>query len=101
MLTWPSSAGTVAYWSFPTLHGCPWRRERQRKLRDLALRLRAEGKVYKKGKQRKHKPRRRVQVSCMWCGAAQLQAWQCWADPCGCYAAACMLRHQAGMGIAG
>ncbi|PRW39064.1 plastidal glycolate glycerate translocator chloroplastic [Chlorella sorokiniana] len=38
------------------------RRERQRKLRDLALRLRAEGKVYKKGKQRKHKPRRKVQL---------------------------------------
>ncbi|KAI7841491.1 hypothetical protein COHA_004884 [Chlorella ohadii] len=38
------------------------RRERQRKLRDLALRLRADGKVYKKGRQRKHKPRRKVQL---------------------------------------
>lgn len=43
------------------------RRARQRKLRDVALRLRAEGKVYKKHK--KHKPRRRVQASCRRCGA--------------------------------
>ncbi|KAL4439734.1 hypothetical protein ABPG75_002735 [Micractinium tetrahymenae] len=37
------------------------RRQRQRELRELALKLRAEGKLYKKGK-KKHKPRRRVQV---------------------------------------
>lgn len=35
------------------------RRRRQRDMRDLALRLRAEGKVYRQHK--KHKPRRRVQ----------------------------------------
>ena len=43
-------------------HSLTSRRQRQRKLRDLALRLRAEGKVYKRGKHKKHKPRRRVQV---------------------------------------
>lgn len=37
------------------------RRQRQRELRELALKLRADGKVYKKGR-KKHKPRRRVQV---------------------------------------
>lgn len=42
-------------------------RKRQRKLRDLALRLRAEGQEYKRGKHKKHKPRRRVHV-----GAARL-----------------------------
>ena len=37
-----------------------WCRQRQKQMRELALKLRAAGKVYKK--HRKHKPRRRVQV---------------------------------------